>query len=216
MKKLFTLIIPMLMGVSALHAQDFPMQFVDTQGNVIADGTVLQLTTVEDLGYGDVQIPAGLFVENKTSDEVTCGTDYSITALPNGAFQTCFPTNCVMRETTGSWSSETGILNGNEKRNMLTEWLPISEGTAVAEFQLLKYKINPVTKKPSLDIRGPKVTLNFIYESSHIHSTDVATAISTVEYFTLDGRRITRPTHGVFVSRVTYTNGAVKTQKQKF
>ena len=94
MKKLFTLIIPMLMGVSALHAQDFPLQFVDAQGNVVADGTVLQLTTVEDLGYGDVQIPAGLFVENKTADEVTCGTDYSITALPNGAFQTCFPTNC--------------------------------------------------------------------------------------------------------------------------
>jgi hypothetical protein len=216
MKKLFTFIIPMLMGVPTLHAQDFPLQFVDSQGNVVVDGTVLQLTTIEDLGYGDVQIPSGLSVENKTSEEVTCGTEYSITALPNGAFQTCFPTNCVMRETTGSWTSETGTMKGNEKRNMLTEWLPISDGTTVAEFQLLKYKINPVTKKPSLDTRGPKVTLNFVYDPSHIHHTDVSAAISTVEYFTLDGRRISHPSHGVYVSRITYVNGAVKTQKQQF
>ena len=84
MKKLFTLIIPMLMGVSALHAQDFPLQFVDAQGNVVADGTVLQLTTVEDLGYGDVQIPAGLFVENKTADEVTCAQLLPLPVFPLG------------------------------------------------------------------------------------------------------------------------------------
>ena len=204
------------MCVPALYAQDFPLQFVDSQGNVVVDGTVLQLTTVEDLGFGDIQIPAGLYVENKTSEEVTCGTEYSITALPNGAFQTCFPTNCVMRQTTGSWSSETGTLKGNETRNMLTEWLPISEGTAVAEFQLLKYKINPVTKKPTLDTRGPKVTLNFIYAPTNMQCADVATAISSVEYFTLDGRRISNPSRGVYVSRITYANGTVKTQKQRF
>ena len=37
-----------------------------------------------------------------------------------------------------------------------------------------------------------------------------------LEYFTLDGRRISHPSHGVYVSRITYVNGAVKSQKQQF
>ena len=82
MKKITTIIL-LVMGTLSIQAQDFPLRFVDSNGNEVADGTVLDLTEVEDLGFGDVQISSGLFVENLTSEDVTCGSEYSITAPPS-------------------------------------------------------------------------------------------------------------------------------------
>ena len=204
------------MGALSIQAQDFPLRFVDSNGNEVADGSVLDLTEVEDLGFGDVQISSGLFVENLTSEDVACGSEYSITALPNGAFQTCFPTNCVMREMTGSWTSETGTLAAHEKKSIQTEWLPYDPGTAVAEFQLLKYKLNPVTQKYAIDARGPKVTLRFIYNPTRIPGTVSDSHVVSTTYHNLDGRSVSSPTRGLHIMRIAYSDGTVKTMKQNY
>lgn len=215
MKKITTFIL-LVMGVLSIQAQDFPLRFVDNNGNEVADGSVLDLTEVEDLGFGDVQISSGLFVENLTSEDVVCGSEYSITALPNGAFQTCFPTNCVMRETTGSWTSETGTLAAHEKKSIQTEWLPYDPGTAVAEFQLLRYKLNPVTQKYAIDARGPKVTLRFIFNPTGELNTFSDFQVVSTTYHTLDGQCVSSPTRGLHIVRIVYTDGTVKTLKQNY
>ena len=215
MKKITTIIL-LVMGALSIQAQDFPLRFVDSNGNEVADGSVLDLTEVEDLGFGDVQISSGLFVENLTSEDVACGSEYSITALPNGAFQTCFPTNCVMREMTGSWTSETGTLAAHEKKSIQTEWLPYDPGTAVAEFQLLKYKLNPVTQKYAIDSRGPKVTLRFIYNPTKVLDTFSDSHVVSTTYHTLDGRSVSSPTRGFHIVRIAYSDGTVKTMKQNY
>ena len=71
-------------------------------------------------------------------------------------------------------------------------------------------------KKYVVDTRGPKVTMKFIYNPTGITTTDGSSNIASVEYYTLDGRRVSSPTHGMYVSRVTYMNGVVKTFKQQF
>lgn len=215
MKKITTIVL-FVLGALSIQAQDFPLRFVDGSGNEVADGSVLDLTDVEDLGFGDVQISSGLYVENITSENVVCGTEYTITALPNGAFQTCFPTNCVMRETTGSWMSETGTLAANEKKSIQTEWLPYDPGTAVVEFQLLKYKLNPVTQKYAIDARGPKVTMRFIFNPTGNLDAVAAPRVVSTTFHTLDGRCVLSPNHGLHIVRVAYSDGSVKTEKRNY
>lgn len=212
--KIFAKIILFMMSTLSIQAQEFPLRFVDSLGNEVSDGSVLDLTEVEDLGFGDVQIPSGLYVENITSEDVVCGTEYTITALPNGAFQTCFPKNCVMRESTGNWQSETGTMAAYEKKSIQTEWLPFDAGTAVAEFQLLKYKMNPVTQKYAIDARGPKVTMRFIYNPTRTLNTFSDLRVVSTTYHTLDGRCMSSPNHGLYIMRIAYSDGTVKTIKR--
>lgn len=216
----FTLSFVLMMGMLVARAQSFPVQFADAQGNVIADGTKLTLDKpeIEVSEFDDaILMPSGVYVLNTTSGEVACGTKYAITHISNGAFQTCFPVNCVMQKTTGSWTSEVGTLSANQLKDMLTEWLPVSAGSADAEFQLLTYKVNPVTKKYQVDQNGPQIQMHFVYDPSGIRAVDnTLGTVSSVAYYTLDGRRVAAPIHGLYLVRVTYANGVSKTTKQQF
>ena len=220
MKRLFTILLSGFLFISPTIAQDFPLEFVDEAGNVVADGTVLTLDkpeAQEDEFDDGVMISSGLSVRNTSSVEVVCGTEYSISAISNGVFQTCFPLNCMMRKETGSWVSETGTLGAGVTKSMMTEWFPESAGKLDAEFQLLKYKLNPITNKYTLESRGPKVTLNFIFNPDAIRSMDKAeNHISSVTYFTLDGRQCLSPSHGTYIMKVKYSNGVCKTSKHVF
>ena len=44
MKKIFTLFMGLVAALAAQAQSDFPLQFADKDGNIIADGTVLNLT----------------------------------------------------------------------------------------------------------------------------------------------------------------------------
>ena len=220
MKKIYTLLLAVSFMSSPAMAQDFPLQFVDTEGNIVADGTVLTLDKPEPPQdeYDDgVMISSGLSVRNTSSGNVVCGTEYSITSISNGVFQTCFPMNCVMRKEKGSWTSESGALEAGTTKSMQTEWFPDAAGKLDAQFQLLKYKLNPITNKYTVESRGPVVTMNFVYNPDAIRSVDESCQkIASVAYYTMDGRRCTSPAHGTYIVRVKYSNGVSKTTKQVF
>lgn len=166
MKRLFTLIlglIPML----ALSAQnDFPVQFADKNGNIIADGTTIRVTDHETDDFGSVLMSSGLFVKNTSSEAVQCGGRYTIRTISSGTLQTCFPLNCVRQTSTGTFETGNGSIASAELKNMLTEWLPTGEGTCYVEYQLLTYRQNPNNGKWMVDADGPKVTLLFNYDPS--------------------------------------------------
>ena len=219
MRLIITLLFSFVFGISGLNAQDFPLQFADASGNVIADGTELTLdqptNEVSDFGE-EIIMYSGVFVLNTTADAVNCGTDYSITQISNGALQTCFPINCIQRRKVGSWSSEVGTINGNELKNMQTEWLPEGAGTLDAEFQLLKYKLNPVTSKYTVEAEGPTIKMHFVYDPAAIRTLDGKDAISSISYYSLDGQKVVSPAHGIYLMKVTYTNGQTVTSKHLF
>lgn len=163
MKKIFTLCVGLLAALSMQAQSDFPVQFADKDGNLVADGSVLKLTEAEDDGFGSIMVPSHLFVKNTTSDNVQVGGIYSITTMSNGAFQTCFPANCIQKNAVGEYETESGPLMGNQLKDMMTEWLPVAEGTCVVTYQLVTYKQNAITRTWNKDKYGPTVTLNFAY-----------------------------------------------------
>lgn len=215
MKKIFTLCMG-LMAALAVQAQDtFPIQFADAQGNIIADGTVLNLTEAEVDPFDDknVQVPSGLYVLNMTASDVQVGGNYTIQTLDNGVFQTCFPANCVRQTAVGSYETGDDNLNGNELKSMQTEWLPQAEGKCVVVYQLQTYKQNPITTKWSVDAKGPSVTLNFSYGTTGVAAAKTDTKANAVTYYDLSGRQVTTPAHGIYVRKAVNADGTESVRK---
>lgn len=97
MKKLFTLCLALL-ALSSMPAMaqdsdedeiDNTLQFVDSKGNVIADGSEITVDSLEDEGF-QCQVSSGLFVNNTSSETVYAGMEVNITRLDNGFISCCF------------------------------------------------------------------------------------------------------------------------------
>ena len=214
MKKLFTLCMGILATLAIQAQSDFPVQFADKDGNIIADGTTLNLTEYEADAFGDVQVPTNLYVKNITDEEIHVGGKYTITSLSSGTFQTCFPENCIRQTKTGSYETESGALAAGDLKSMQTEWFPEAEGTAVATYQLVTYKQNPITKEwKTVDKEGPSVTLNFTYSTSSIGAQSSRSNVQRSTYYDLQGREVVTPAHGLFVKKTVYTDGTTSTRK---
>ena len=204
-----------LLAALAIQAQsDFPVQFADKDGNIIADGTTLNLTDYEADDFGDVQVPTNLYVKNTTDGELHVGGKYTIVSLSNGAFQTCFPENCIRKSSTGKFETESGALAAGALKSMQTEWFPTAEGTAVVTYQLVTYKQNPITKEwKTVDQEGPTVTLNFTYSTSSISAQSSKLQVQSSKFYDLMGREVATPAHGLFVKKSVYADGTTATRK---
>ena len=207
MKKIFTLFAGLVVALAVQAQSDFPLQFADKDGNIIADGSILNLTTAEKDDFDAIQMTSGLYVKNTTNADVQGGGVYTITSLSNGAFQTCFPTNCVSNNRTGSYETSNGTIAAGELKNMQTEWLPVDNGTCIVTYQLVTYKQNVITKQWQKDKTGPAITLNFTYDPTGINSTTQNKNVRSVEYYNLTGRRVQDPAHGIYIIKTIYADG---------
>ena len=214
MKKLFTLCIGLIAAFAVKAQSDFPLQFADKDGNIIADGTTLNITAYETNDFGEVMMPSGLFVKNTSGQAVQGGGEYTIQTIENGDFQTCFPVNCIRKTGTGTFETGDGAFAAGELKDMQTEWFPSAEGNCVVVYRLITFKQNPITKKWMRDANGPTVTLNFTYSTSGISSATTEKQVSQVEYYNLVGRQVQQPITGVCLVKTTYTDGSVTTRKQ--
>ena len=218
MKKIFTLSLSLLLSLSAAaQATDTSVQFSDKDGNIIADGTTLTINHFEeDPFFGDILMPSGLFLKNTTSSSVRVSAEYTISTLSSGKFQICFPQNCVTQNRIGTYASEQGDIVAGALRDMQTEWLPTETGTCNVSMKIVTYKQNAITKAWVKKGDGPSVQLNFAYDPASISGVVANKSISSVQYFTLDGRRIASPKKGVFVVKTKYADGSEKQTKQLF
>ena len=216
MKILFTLCIGLVAALAIQAQSDFPLQFADKDGNIIADGTTLDITAYETDDFGDVQMPSGLYVKNTSGEAVQGGGEYTIQKMDNGAFQTCFPVNCVRQSKTGSFTTENGEFAGGILKDMQTEWYPSEDGSCKVVYQLITFKQNPITKKYTKDQSGPTVTLNFTYNTTRIGSATTEKQVSRVEYYNLVGRQVQKPASGVYIVKTIYTDGSTKSRKKLF
>ena len=199
MKKIFTLCLGLFAALAIQAQSDFPLQFADKDGNVIADGSTLNLTEAEGDDFGGVMMPSGLYVKNTTSAEVQCGGSFNVSTMSNGAFQSCFPSNCMQASKVGSYTTQNGALGAGELKTMQTEWMPTAEGSCTVTYQLMTYKQNAITKKWNADKYGPTVTLNFVYGTSGI--ADAARLHNSEKGICYDlmGRRVSQPAKGLYI-----------------
>lgn len=214
MKKLFTLCTGLMLALTLQAQNDCPLQFADKDGNIIADGTTLNISEVEEDDFGSVLMPSGLYVKNTSEADVHCSGTYTVQSISNGGFQTCFPENCLAPNTTpGQYNTQEGTINAGALKSMQTEWLPEGEGKCVVTYQIITYKQNVITKKWNVDKQGPTVTLNFTYTTTAIGQTKSGKAVRSVAYYNLTGRRVQTPAKGIYIVKTTYQDGTVTSRK---
>lgn len=213
MKKIFTSILMLLFATNfALADEDFPVQFVDKDGKVVANGATVNVAEGEKDVFGDLLFKTGLFVTNASEDDVYVGIDYEIKSIPNGAFKICFPQNCVQKDAVGKYSTPQGPLVAADKKDIQAEWIPDEDGfgTCTVELQVNIYTYNALTKRYILDENGPKITVNMNYKDpASVNGLEADKTKETARY-NLAGQHISKGQKGVNI--VKYDNG--KTVKQ--
>lgn len=215
MKKTITLLVCLFAGLAVQAQSDFPLQFIDQDGQVIPDGTWLDITDYEeDEFFGDILMPVKVWVKNVSGSAVYGGASYTIQNISNGWFQTCFPSVCMRQNAKGSYATQTDNFIPGVPRDIQTEWMPDREGVCFVTYQLKTFRKMGTNYMPDGD--GPMITLNFYYGDVTGISGKSASSkpVSSVTYYDLSGQITERPRHGVFIKRTTYTDGTSDVRKK--
>lgn len=199
-------------GLAVQAQNDFPLQFVDKDGQIISDGSVVIITDYEeDELFGDILMPTNVWVKNISNETVQGGASYTIQKIDNGSFQTCFPANCMRQMFAGTYSTGTDAFMPGQLRDMQTEWFPEGEGVCEVTYQLKTFRKVGTSYFPDED--GPTITLNYYYGTTGIGDLKGGKKICSVTYYDLSGQITDNPRHGVYLKRTAYADGTYSVQK---
>ena len=204
-----------LMAFTTVYAQEeeevetdlTTLQFVDADGNVIADGATVNFAPTDpEETPGGFEIKPGIFVENLTDEPVYTAAQVNITAMSSGSLTCCFAMKCYNTFEPEEFTTDPSEpIQAKAKRSLDTEWYAEAYGSCTASFQL---KIYEATK--DLRANGPKITVNFIYNdpaSINGVSNDGAKAVA---FYNANGQQINNLQKGL--NFIKYSNGkTVKT-----
>ena len=222
MKRFFTLLVSVFALTATGWAQDEgedldqTFVFIDDQGNIVPDGSVITVAAINDEG----QMVVPLKVKNVEGDGAAVSMYETIDALPNGGWQTCAFGNCMTLSATGY--SAKNIISGTDASDIQTEWMPEQGKYATWSATLQIHVFNIITKTvfgmkqevagEEIIGYGPKVTVNFVYNSESAHIRGTAADHQPKEYFNVRGQRIDGPQKGLNIIRLA--NGkTIKTIK---
>lgn len=190
------------------------MQFVDKDGKVVENGSVITVNQLEKdeldedaLGF----ISTGLSVKNTTPQEVGVGLIVSVQKMDNGAAQFCFPKTCQEIKAKGTFSQD-GSLTANVTKDVATEWFPAAYGecTMTLKLQVLKIK-SKFPPSYSFVADGPQVTVHFVNaDPTGIKHLDASAPNQNKTKMIFDalGTKRTQLQKGINI--VKYTDGTVK------
>ncbi|MGM9804120.1 MAG: hypothetical protein ACI308_08090 [Muribaculaceae bacterium] len=229
MKKIYTIFAMMLISVASVYAQsatDLQFVYVDEDGEetgVVADNAVINVNTVTqdpNDDYADPYISSGLAVKNVSTGGRRVQIAYEITALPSGQHDICFFGSCLSDNTTGKFTYPRNInsvnaLKAGSVTPLKAEWYFTAEGTATVVYQAnvcTQTGVDGITPIYGVTAEGPKVTVNYVYDTSGIAQVTIDNPVKT-EYYNIAGCRVDNPQDGIFIKRVTYANGKVATSK---
>lgn len=215
MKRVFISAIAALLCIGASAQSDLTtFQVVDKNGNVVADGATLEFSETEGSG-SDLMIPTGLSVKNTTGTDQGVGIDINLSRLDNGEFSCCFPANCANAKETGEYIdfNAAAILEANETRPILTEWIPQKYGKCTATLQFKVYNI--VEKEiPGIVIKIPepgdlkayaqKITVNFEYKDpAGINDLSSDNNAKVVSRYNANGTRVSSDFKGLAIEKLS-------------
>ena len=170
LKRCYALVIftILLCNANQIMAQiDETFQFIDYDGNVIPDGSVV---IVNELN-ADGQMVVPLFVKNVSGQKAAASIYETIAKKPNGEWQTCAFGNC--QTLTANGYSPKSVVDANYEKNIQTLWIPETGQFGVWEATLQLHIFNIVTKTQfgrQVEVAGetiigygPKITIQFVY-----------------------------------------------------
>ena len=214
MKKIFTLAMLLMLGLGTSFAQDEEidntLQFVDSKGAVVPDGSEITRTEVEDDGFGSVQISAGLSVKNTSDETVGTKCEFNVLEVPTGSINCFFPMACMAGPNVGTYKTMGGTLEASETRDFQTEWIGFDQyGKAKATFQILICELGNFGKTGDVIANGPKITINFINsDPTGINGPTNVTVNRVAERYNAAGARIYAPVKGINILKME--DGSVK------
>lgn len=216
-KTLLAAAIMAVCGMNAMAQTDLEtFQFVDKNGNVVADGSEITVYEPETVN-GSLQINSGLFVKNTTGKDQAVGLDLNITNMDNGQFSCCFPSNCKDVFSAGNFVDVNTpglfLIEEGEQQSLMSEWKPAAYGKCQAVFQLKVYNVVELdiegTKIPDVgDFKayGPKVTINFMYlDPTGVNGVVDNANAKVVNRYNAAGMRINSAVRGLNIE--TLSNG---------
>ena len=233
MKKFYLAAIALMAGVSSMFAQtETGIHFVtiDENGAKIADVADGATINVSDITVDDFQgnyISSGLGVENTSDSGKRLQLMYMVESMPSGKMQACVFGSCTTATAESAVYyapalSSTGhhislsVLKSGRVQDLAAEWFPGGEGSATATFTILVGTKTGETEDTGEEIydvvEGPSVTVNFLNGVSGISDVFSADVVST-EYFDMTGRKVSAPSHGVYIVRTRTAAGKVATAK---
>ena len=193
MKKIFTLLLfGLSLAVLPVMAQDEEeidesYVFVDANGAVIPNGSVVVRDVLEQSPSGEDMIASGIFVKNVSAPSTLfLRMHYEITQLDNGYYQLAFPISCNSWDTVGNYTTSEGLVDGT--LDIQSEWFPADDG--VCEVVLM---IETVTRKSLFPPRyihsgnGPTITVRFVKSSS---ANDGSSYVKLADGVYLDGKTL--------------------------
>ena len=162
MKKIFTLFLLLVATVTAMAQDANTFAFWNNDGEV-ANGATITVSELQDDAFGGSFISSGLSVANLSNGDANLCVSYEVTSIDNGAFQICFPTNCISKTETGSWTTEVGSMTAKELRSLQCEWLPEAYGQCKVTL-----KIEVCNSLGTKVADGPSVNVIFDYANPDV------------------------------------------------
>ena len=213
MKRVFISAIAALLCIGASAQSDLTtFQVVDKDGNVVADGTTLELSETE-VSNGAIQIPTGLSIKNTTGTDQAIGVDINLSKIDNGNFSCCFPASCTDVSNVGEYKdyNAPGILEANETREILTEWIPQKYGKCTATLQ---FKVYSIVEQELFGVKIPepgdfkayaqKITVNFEYKDpAGINDLSSDNNAKVVSRYNTNGTRVNSDFKGLAIEKLS-------------
>lgn len=198
MKRFFTLLSFLILGMTAMNADNYV--FVDKDGNIIEDGTTITVSEFEEDAFGSIQLKSGLSVKNiEAPSNYSVRIHNEITRIDNGNVQVCFPVYCHNYDAVGSNKSEEGKLATDEVKDIQSEWFPETYGECIVTYQAMS--LQPMANL-FVEKGGPKVTVHYVYADPAGVKSVKNDAQSTV-YYDLQGRQSAQPNYGISIVRMS-------------
>ena len=110
MRKIFTLFLFLVAAVTAMAEETNTFVFLDKNNTQVADGATITVSDVTEGAFDELMVASGLSVKNLSETDAKLAISYEVKSIDNGAFQICFPTNCISKSETGSWTTEVGTI----------------------------------------------------------------------------------------------------------
>lgn len=167
--KILTIFLSLPLALSAAaQATDTSVQFADKNGNIIADGSTLNLTEYESDYFGDIFVPSGLFIKNITDSSVRVTINYTIISMSSSSqFQICFSQTCVVQSHVGTFVSDQDDIAAGALQDMQAEWIPREMDSCIVSMSIVTYKQNAITKAWEKKGDGPTVLLKYYYDPAN-------------------------------------------------
>lgn len=225
MKKTFTLAICLMASVASFAqttADSFA--FVDADGNIVPDGSVLTRTEITEDPI-ESYISSGLYVKNVSDENAYLKIETAISQMPEGSTHSiCYPGNCIRTNAVGTSESPTvGGEKSGTVADMQTEWIFNGKyGTCTVTYTIKEYayegeqpnKFGILTAQYSFIGNGPSVTINYVSaDPAGISQTAAETGVASTVYYDLQGRCTTNPGKGLYIKKVKTVDGNTKTVK---